>query len=80
MVTLLQIYSVQRIGPANPNWAIYYFKAIVHNPNEVIIYVNNASFKTIDVLTQQSVISYNTQPTISMVLRMKYVMVPSSNI
>ena len=38
-MTILQIYCVQRIGPANPHWAIYYFKAIVHNPNQVIIYV-----------------------------------------
>ena len=48
MMTILQIYCVQRIGPANPHWAIYYFKAIVHNPNQVIIYVKNASFKTIN--------------------------------
>ena len=34
MMTILQIYCVQRIGPANPHWAIYYFKAIVHNPNQ----------------------------------------------
>ena len=32
-MTILQIYCVQRIGPANPHWAIYYFKAIVHSPN-----------------------------------------------
>ena len=37
MMTILQIYCVQRIGPANPHWAIYYFKGIVHNPNQVII-------------------------------------------
>ena len=43
MMTNLQIYCVQRIGPANPHWAIYYFKAIVHNLNQVIIYVKNAS-------------------------------------
>ena len=41
MMTILQIYCVQRIGPANPHWAIYYFKAIEHNPNQVIIYVKN---------------------------------------
>ena len=29
-MTILQIYCVQRIGPANPHWAIYYIKAIVH--------------------------------------------------
>ena len=45
MMTILQIYCVQRIGPANPHWAIYYFKAIVHNPYQVIIYVKNAFFK-----------------------------------
>ena len=39
MMTILQIYCVQRLGPANPHWAIYYFKAILHNPNQVIIYV-----------------------------------------
>ena len=50
MMTILQIYCVQRIGPANPHWAIYYFKAIVHNPNQVIIYVKK--IKTINVLTQ----------------------------
>ena len=44
MMTILQIYCVQRIGPANPHWAIYYLKAIVHNPNQVIIYVKNAFF------------------------------------
>ena len=44
MMTILQMYCVQRIGPANPHWAIYYFKAIVHNPNQVIIYVTNAFF------------------------------------
>ena len=44
MMTILQIYCVQRIGPANPHWAIYYFKAIVHNPNQVIIYVKNAQY------------------------------------
>ena len=42
MMTILQIYCVQRIGPANSHWAIYYFKAIVHNPIQVIIYVKNA--------------------------------------
>ena len=41
-MTILQIYCVQRIGPANPHWTIYYFKAIVYNPNQVIIYVKNA--------------------------------------
>ena len=45
MMTILQIYCVQRIGPTNQHWAIYYFKAIVHNPNQVIIYVKNAFFK-----------------------------------
>ena len=44
IMTILHIYRVQRIGPANPHWAIYYFKAIVHNPNQVIIYVKNAFF------------------------------------
>ena len=39
MMTILQIYCIQRIGPANPHWAIYYIKIIVHNPNQVIIYV-----------------------------------------
>ena len=52
MMTILQIYCVQRIGPANAPSAIYYFKAIVHNPNQVIIYVTNAFLKTINVLTQ----------------------------
>ena len=28
MTTILQIYCVQRIGPANPHWAIYYFKPV----------------------------------------------------
>ena len=44
MMTILQIYCVglQRIGPGNPHWVIYYFKAIVHNPNQVIVYVKNA--------------------------------------
>ena len=41
-MTILQIYCVQRIGPANPHCVINYFKAIVHNPNQVIIYVKNA--------------------------------------
>ena len=45
MMTILQIYCVQRIGPANPHWAIYYFKAIVHNRNQVIIYVKMRFFK-----------------------------------
>ena len=45
MMTILQIYCVQRLGPANPHWAIYYFKAILHNPNQVIICVKNAFFK-----------------------------------
>ena len=45
MMTTLQIYCVQRIGPANPHWAIYYFKAIVDNPNQVIAYVKHAFFK-----------------------------------
>ena len=44
MMTILQIYCVQRICPANPHRTIYYFKAIVHNRNEVIIYVKNAFF------------------------------------
>ena len=44
MMAILHIYCVQRIGPANPHWAIYYFKAIVYNPNRVIIYVKNAFF------------------------------------
>ena len=44
MMPILQIYCVQRIGPVNPYWAIHYFKAIVHNPNHIIIYVNNAFF------------------------------------
>ena len=26
MMTILQIYCAQRIGPANPHWAIYCFK------------------------------------------------------
>ena len=39
---ILHIYCVQRIGPANPHWAIYSFKAIVHHHNQVIIYVKNA--------------------------------------
>ena len=43
-MTVLQIYCVQRIGPANPHWAIYNFKAIVHNPNQVIIYVKMRFF------------------------------------
>ena len=47
-MNILQIYFVQRIDPANPHWAIYYFKAIVHNPNQVIIYVKNAFFLNID--------------------------------
>ena len=51
-MTTLQIYCVQRIGPANPHWAIYYIKANVHGPNQVIIYVKNAFLKTINVLTQ----------------------------
>ena len=38
---ILQIYCVQRFGPANPHWAFYNFKAIVQNPNQVIIYVKN---------------------------------------
>ena len=45
MMTILQIYCIQRIGPANPHWAIYYFKAIAHNPNQIVIYVKNAFFK-----------------------------------
>ena len=52
MMTILQIYCVQCIGPANPHWAIYYFKATAQNPNQVIIYVTNASSKTINVPTQ----------------------------
>ena len=51
-MTILHIYCVQRIGPANPHWDIYYFKAIVHNPNQVIIYVKKCVFLTINVLTQ----------------------------
>ena len=39
MMTILEIHCVQHMGPANPHWAIYYFKAIVHNRNQVIIYV-----------------------------------------
>ena len=41
-MTILQIYCVQQIRPANPHWAIYYFKAIVHNRNQVVICVKNA--------------------------------------
>ena len=44
MMTSLQVYCVQRIGPANPHWVIYYFKAIAHNPNQVIIYVKKQFF------------------------------------
>ena len=44
MMTIVQTYCVQRIGPANPHWTIYYFKAIAHNHNQVIIYVKNAFF------------------------------------
>ena len=42
-MTILQIYCVQRIGPANPHWAIYYFKAIVHNSNYILTYICNLS-------------------------------------
>ena len=42
MMIILQICCVQRIGPANPHWAINYFKTILHNPNQVVIYVKNA--------------------------------------
>ena len=35
-MTILHINCVQRIGPANPHWAIYYFKAIVHISSQVI--------------------------------------------
>ncbi len=52
MMTTLQIYCAQRIGPANPHWAIYYIKANVPGPNQIIIYVKNAFLKTINVLTQ----------------------------
>ena len=51
MLTVLQIYCVQRIGLANPYWAIYYFTAIAHNPNQVIICVKNV-FLIINILTQ----------------------------
>ena len=51
MVTILHIYCMQGISPANPHWAIYCFKTFAHNANQVIIYVKNASFKTINVLT-----------------------------
>ena len=47
MMTILQINCVKQIGPANPHWAIYYFKTIVHNPNQVVIYVKNAFLLTI---------------------------------
>ena len=46
MMTILQIYCVQRIGPANPHWAIdlFFYKIIVHKPNQVFNCVKNAFF------------------------------------
>ena len=46
MISTLLVYILQWFGTTTPHcyWAIYYINAIVHNLNQVIIYVKNKFF------------------------------------